>query len=244
MTHPQQHEYEQKLRDTAVAMAEALHEYQLKLRDKMWHAACAWTEDAKREVHAAHAECEGKLTALRDSYARESRAQSLQLSEMRELWDALQQTASQVQNDARLVAELALKMQKTSEDVSKDAAAVRKVEERMRETQRTLQEFPLQISSEVKEQVRGAFEKQERGIMKELAQKLHEFELQQCEHISGIATDMTTVSTRVVETMARDEMRRVARGTLPQCIAAEVARQLRQAGIAAPAAASGSSRTV
>lgn len=234
-------EYDQQLRDTAVAMQEALREFQLKLREKMWHAACAWGHDAYREIRATHAECEEKLTAQREAHARESRAELVQLCEMR---SALAETASQVENDARLVAELALKMQKTSEDVSKDAAAVRKVEERMRDTQRTLQEFPLQISSEVKEQVRGAFEKQERGIMKELAQKLHEFELQQCEHISGIATDMTTVATRVVETMARDEMRRVARGTLPQCIAAEVARQLRQAGIAAPAAASGSSRTV
>lgn len=206
----------------SAVVAKSLHEYHLLLRKSLWQAALVAAEDTRNELRDLRDEFAREVAALRETHAQEARGV------LAELKGALADAASQVSKDAMLVADLALKVQKASDDVSKDAAEARKVTERMRETHRALQEFPLQISSEVKAQVGEAFEKQERGLMNDIAKKLRNYELIQVETMGNMASDMTTAATKVVEVMTRDEMRRVASCTLPRCIAAEVTRQLRE----------------
>ncbi len=206
----------------SAVVAKSLHEYHLRLRESLWQASLVAAEDMRNELRAVRDEFAREMAALRESHAREAHGV------LAELKGALAETASQVEKDARLVTDLAMKMQMMSDDVSKEAVEVRKVSQRMKDVQRALKEFPLQVSAEVDEQVRGAFEKQERGLMNEIAQKLRHYELVQVETMGNMASDMTTATTKVVEVMTRDEMRRVATCTLPRCIAAEVTRQLRE----------------
>lgn len=193
------------------AAARDLRRYQMRLREELWQAALVAAQDAHQELRELRAETSIQLSEGLG-----------ELRQLRELRAELSEEARRIQRDAETMARLAERAQQASKAVAADAARVRAA----------CADFPVQIAKEVEEQVRGAFERQERGIMKQLADKLNQHELEQCEAMGEISQHMTTVMKSLVATMVREEvreeMRRVARSTLPACVAAEVALRLRE----------------
>lgn len=184
---------------TSSSVRDELRRYQTRLREELWHAALVAAEDAQRELRELDDRISARLTE--------------ELDALRELRDLRDETVRIRREAEAVTARLAHKAQKASEE------AVAHVKD-----------FPVRIAEEVEQQVRDAFERQERGVMKRLAEKLNQHELEQCEAMSEIAQNMTTVMKSLVATMVREEvreeMKRVARITLPACVAAEVSRQL------------------
>jgi hypothetical protein len=151
--------------------------------------------------------------------------------------DRAQDVADAARSTAQQSSEAAEAARDAVEDLRHDVALLRREMEDLRRDLRRDMEGAFREATDrallqlIREQVHGAFEREERKVMKLLAEKLNEWTLSQEDAMSTVASEVTDMVMALVDKMAaqtaEDVVRSSLKQTLPACVRAEVARALR-----------------